>query len=156
MAMSQRDGVYMAICAVLGADHGVVTNESLTRGQKEQIHSIVIDGLAKGKIELKGERTIEWITKYVPGLVNNWVRKDTRLNGGSKYETKNPGIRQGSGDPQIKAMKALLSATTDPDQRATIQAAIDARQEEIKPKAKEIDINALPEHLRALAASLLQ
>ena len=85
----------------------------------------------------------------MPGLVNNWLRKDGRLNGGVKYTAKNPGSRSGSGDEAIRAMKTLLSVTTDASAKLEIQAAIEARQAELKPKV-EVNVAALPESLRHL------
>jgi hypothetical protein len=84
-------------------------------------------------------------------LVSNWQRKDTRLNGGDKYETKNPGSRTGSQDEQVKAMRNLLKTQTDPAIKAQIQKAIEERLAEIKPESKvEINVEALPEHFRHL------
>ena len=58
-------------------------------------------------IENQKYSTIEKMRSYASGLVNNWFRKDIRLNGGMKYEVKNPGSRQGAGDQQLKALKTL-------------------------------------------------
>ena len=66
-------------------------------------------------------------------MLSNWLRKDKRLNGNVQYVAKNPGSRAGSTDPQIKAMRVLLSTQEDPTKRAEIQAFIDKRLAEIKP-----------------------
>ena len=89
--------------------------------------------------------------KYVNGLLNNWIRKYKPFNNGVKYEIKNPGSRQGSGDEQVKEMRKLLKTITDTETRAQVQEAIDARLAEIKP-ASTVTINteAIPEHLRHL------
>ncbi len=151
-ALSQRAGVFAAIAAVLGRSsfpQAVV----LTDDQKEQVHAILVEEFVAGRIELKSAniRTREAIIKYVPGLVNNWVRKDPNLNGNQKYQPKNPGSRTGSGDEQLKNLKALLATlpSGDPNRKA-VEDAIQARSAELVPKLT-IQVNALPEHLRHLA-----
>ena len=83
------------------------------------------------------------------GLQSNWLRKDTRLNGGMKYTAKNPGSRAGSSDPSLKAMIALLSTLTDESERAEVQSYIDAKRAEIAAtkQAKVVDFSALPADL---------
>ena len=142
--MNQREAVYSAVVAVIGEVSGKV---ELTKEQKDEVHSLLLEQFSSGGVEIKGSRTPEYFKKYIPGLVNNWLRKDTRLNGGEKYAAKNPGSRTGSGDEQMKAMRALLSATTDASARAEIEAAIATRKEQLKPRV-EINAAALPESLR--------
>ncbi len=146
--MNQRDAVFAAVCSVLG---GVPQGQVELKGeQKKAVHEAVVVGFLTGQIELKGDRSPEWIAKYVPGLVNNWVRKDKRLNGNTEYVAKNPGSRSGAGDEMLKNLRALLAVNPDPKARKEIQSAIDKRMEELKPKLS-IDINNLPEHLRQFA-----
>ena len=148
--MNQKTGVFMAICAVLGTDKftGPVKLES---GQKEEVFKKLQQQFEAGEIEFAGEdRTPEKLKKYIPGLVNNWLRKDERLNGGGKYQPKNPGSRTGSGDETIKNMKLLLQNVDDPEAKRTIQEEIEKRKAELKPR-QEINVDALPEHLRKYA-----
>ena len=148
--MNQRNAVFAAVCAVLSQD-SFSEPVTLSKDQKTQVYSLLQAQFESGQIELRGDHDSTWIKQYVPGLVNNWLRKDARLNGDTKYQAKNPGIRQGSGDQQLKAMKALLSVTTNEVDKATIQSAIEARKSELAAaKAKPIDIEALPESLRHL------
>ena len=144
---SQREAVFTAVTSVVGEIHGGAV--SLSDKQKEQVHALVFAAFKTGTVELKGTRTDEWLRKYIPGLVNNWVRKDRNLNGDMKYTAKHPGIRAGSGDEQMKAMKALLSSTTDPAARSQIEAEISRRKAELKP-AVVINAAALPASLRHL------
>ena len=91
------------------------------------------------------------LKSYVGGLVNNWMRKDKRLNGGETYITKNPGSRAGNADALIKNLKLLRSTMSDTDKIAEIDADIESRQAEIKvEKAKdvEIDMDQIPAELR--------
>ena len=70
------------------------------------------------------------------------------------YIAKNPGSRVGSSDPQIKALRALLSTKTEPNEIAEIQSFIDKRLAEIKPvrtaAKKQINVADLPAELQYL------
>ena len=110
---------------------------------------ILFEGFRSGSIELDREYDDSGLKAYVSGLQSNWLRKDKRLNGNVQYVAKNPGSRAGVADPQIKAMRLLLSTKTDTSERAEIQAFIDKRLAEIKPaKSVEIDFSALPAELQ--------
>ena len=145
--MNQRDGVFTAVSEVVGELNGAI---SLSKDQKKLVYAIVFAAFKSGQIEHKSLPTDAELTKYIPGLVNNWTRKDSRLNGGGKYVSQHPGTRVGSGDEALKAMRSLLKATTDKDAVAQIQSAINQRVAELKPK-RVINLTALPEALRHLA-----
>jgi hypothetical protein len=145
--MNQKEAVYQAVTNVCGEVDGAYTP---TKEQRAQVNQILFEGFRAGKIELDREYTDSELKAYVSGLQSNWLRKDKRLNGNITYVAKNPGSRQGSGDPALKAMKALLSTLTPntPDYME-VQAEIDKRQSEIQAsKVKTIDMSALPEHLK--------
>ncbi len=150
MSMTQKEAVFQAVTNVMGEQDGAYTP---TKEQRAQVNNILFEGFRSGGITYDGELPAESELKaYVSGLQSNWLRKDKRLNGGVTYVAKNPGSRTGSTDPQVKAMRLLLSTKSDPGERAEIQAFIDKRVAEIKPAkaAAEIDVNALPEELRHL------
>lgn len=143
--MNQREGVFMAVETVVGEVTGKV---ELNDAQKDQVYAILAQAFKNGDIDYKGGCPDDVkLKKYIPGLVNNWLRKDPALNGNTKYVAKNPGSRAGSGDESLKNMKVLLSMTTDPEHRAAITAEIEARQAELKPKLI-VNIEALPPALR--------
>jgi hypothetical protein len=143
--MTQGEAVYNAVVEVLGEKP--TGKVELTDAQLAQVEQRVFLSFKTGETVHSKNPSDEALNKYIPGLVNNWLRKDLRLNGGSPYQAKNPGSRSGSGDEAIKAMKTLLSMTTDIDAREAIQTEIDKRLAEIKPKA-QLDIEKLPESLR--------
>lgn len=152
--MTQGDVVFQAVVAVFGTDgkltEAVPETKAWTEAQKREVHDRVFMAFKTGvTVKSSGGTDDASLLKYIPGLVNNWVRKDLRLNGGVKYTAKNPGSRSGGGDEMIKNMKILLGATTDPEARLAIQAEIDKRMEELKPKVT-INVDALPEALRHL------
>lgn len=145
--ITQGEAVFQAVTQVMGKVDG---KYEPTKQQLSEIHEIVVTMFLTGVVNKNSGGTDEAaIRKYVPGLTNNWLRKDKRLNGGGTYVPKNPGSRSGSGDESIKAMRTLLSITTDAAAKAEIQAAIEARQAELKPKV-EVNEALIPESLRHL------
>ncbi len=118
------------------------------------------NGFTEGEIELKDESKAKmseddkWLGKYVSGLVNNWMRKDKRFNGGVQYVAKNPGSRAGSGDGVLKELRKLEKIhAEEPDTLAEIKKYIVERQDEIradKTKAIEVDLSKIPAGLRSL------
>jgi hypothetical protein len=157
---TQGNAVFAAVCAVLGKSEeqlkGVKVLDTITKEQRQQVHAHIIEQFMAGDVALDEpegpgtKRNREWLSKYVGGLTNNWLRKDPRLNGGGKYVAKNPGSRTGAGDEQLQMMQALLKVTTDSKDRRDIEAAIAARKQELAPKPVTIDPNKLPEALRHL------
>lgn len=148
--VKQKDAVFNAVCTVKGASEFTSAVE-LSKEERASVQSSLIAGFQAGNITYQGDATDSTkLSSYVSGLVSNWLRKDKRLNGNVAYVAKNPGTRTGAGDESLKAMRTLLSATADEDARAEIQAEIDKRVSELKPK-KVINVAALPESLRHLA-----
>lgn len=145
--MSQKEAVFAAVTNVCGAQDGAYAP---TKEERAQVNAILFTGFQEGTIEYSKELPSDSDLKgFVSGLQSNWLRKDKRLNGGVQYAAKNPGSRAGSTDPQIKAMRVLLSTQEDPTKRTEIESFISKRLAEIKPsKTVEIDVDALPEALR--------
>jgi hypothetical protein len=159
--MKQNDAVFSAVQSVTG-ETSFSNAVSLSKDEFTQVVEHVTDGIASGEVDFSDEAKAKYdsrdkIRKYVVGMVKNHLRKDKRLNGGTKYEAKNPGSRTGSGDEQLKNLKALLSTLTDADDKAIVQGEIDARQAQLraakaKNTQKEINWDLIPEHLRSLAS----
>lgn len=153
---NQKNAVYMAVIAVITEagikfDEGMNVATVMTKELRAQVNGILVEGFKAGKIELDREFTDSELKQYVSGLQSNWLRKDKRLNGGTQYVAKNPGSRAGSGDPQLKAMRALISTLTDPSEKAEVQAHIDARVSELQSEKQKVtvDFSALPADLAA-------
>ena len=147
MAITQGEAVFQAVRAEFPQGKVPSTTE-WTSEQKERVHDMVLQMFLTGIVDKKSGGSDEAaLRKYIPGLVNNWVRKDLRLNGGSKYEPKNPGSRTSSGDETLKNLKLMLTMVTDPDARVAVQQEIDKRIAELKPTAT-VDVSKIPEHLR--------
>jgi len=156
--MKQNDAVFSAVCSVLGEEsfNGAV---KLSKDQTSEVVESVTNGIYNGEVDFSDSAKEKYsdrasIRKYVIGMVNNHLRKDKRLNGGTKYEAKNPGSRAGSGDPVLKSLKALLALCETSAQKDEVTKEIDARLATLnKAKAKVVEINwdLIPEHLRSLA-----
>jgi hypothetical protein len=156
--ISQKECVYLAVCEVIGVD-GFNGKAELSKEQLSKVHGIVTDVMSDGGAELSAEAKAKYCTRellltYVKGMVNNWLRKDTRLNGGSKYVTKNPGSRSGSKDPQLSELYKLKSLVAHDDESvAKVESAIKLRLEQIAAeKAPKVEINAdlIPDELKDL------
>lgn len=147
--ISQKEAVFQAVKNVCGEQDGAYTP---SKEQRAQVNGILFEGFRKGTIELDREFSDTDLKSYVSGLQSNWLRKDKRLNGGVAYVAKNPGSRAGSGDPQLKALRALMTTDISATERAEVQSYIDARIMEInatKAKKVTVDFSALPADLAA-------
>ena len=147
--MSQKEAVFVAVSNVTGfTGEGTVI---ISKEQRGQVNAILFESFRAGNIELDREYTDSDLKSYVSGLQSNWLRKDKRLNGGTQYVAKNPGSRAGSADPQLKAMRALMSTLTTDAEKSEVQGYIDARISEIATtkQAKTVDFSALPADLQA-------
>ena len=125
------------------------------------VRQIMVESFLADAVELspnhQGDK--DYIVSYVPSLITNHLNKDVRLNGGIKHETKNPGSRFGSGDDQLKSLKALKASLTQSGasekEIAEIDGYIQTRTNELKAakpaKAKTIRVNYedLPAELQA-------
>ena len=161
--ISQKQAVKNAVLSIfpnyeLGGE--TVLSSLLNSDNKKEIKQMVFEAFKAGEVSFSAEAQAKYgsddakLLKYVGGMVDNWVRKDPEFNNGQKYITKNPGSRAGSSDDQIKALRALKKTTTDTTVLAEIDEAISTRLAEIKPtKTVEINVEALPEHLKHLAPS---
>jgi hypothetical protein len=150
---TQKECVFGAIVQLFGFDGGVFKP---TKEQLKEIYELVTDDLAAGNAAFSDDAKAKYSTRdlirkeYVPGMVSNWIRKDLRLNGGEKYETKNPGSRAGQGDEQLKNLKALKAQ--HPEHAAEIDVEIEKRVAELglaKKKQVVVDYDLIPEELRS-------
>ena len=154
--MKQKDAVYNAIMTVL-TESGVTYEGGdvapfMTKERRAQVNAILFQGFRSGSIDLDREFNDTELKAYVSGLQSNWIRKDKRLNGGVQYVAKNPGSRTGVGDPQLKALRALLKTQVDPNKIKEIHEYIERRTAEInatKAKTVEVNVDDLPIELRA-------
>lgn len=143
---------------------GSDVKEISTKADKHAIAAKIAEMIIEGTVELSdgarakyGESVEVLTSKYVVGMVTNWFNKSTQLNGGVKYQAKNPGSRAGNGDVQIKEMRVLrkqLAELGNEEGVARVDAAIAERLAELNATTTtKVEINAdnLPEFLRDLA-----
>ena len=159
--MNQRTATVNTILSVLKdrdveyeLNGEVPISEVLNDKDKADVRTILFEAFRTGKVTFKPEFQVKVdddtkLRTYVSGLVNNWIKKAKEFNGDTAYVPKNPGSRAGQGDEQIRELKKLLKENQDdPEVKAEIQEAIDARLTEIKPEAAPVDTTKIPEHLR--------
>ena len=160
--MKQREAVYSAIAEFYDFVEGEPV--SLTKEQRTNVIDSVTEGLANGTVDFSDEAKTKYNTSalirvYVSGLVNNWLRKDPRLNGSQKYEPKNPGSRSNNADDQLKARRILrkqLVVSNETDKVAEVDAAIATRLSELKQakkptaKVEDVDLSSVPDDLKEM------
>jgi hypothetical protein len=162
--MKQVDAVYAATHSVLkekgiNFEDGMNVADVMTDSIRQTVILMLCEGFQAGKIDFASSESNRMklanpnlLKSYVNGLVNNWYRKDPRFNGNTKYEAKNPGSRQGSGDEQLKALKALktkLLAEGEADNAAVVDGYIAKRIAELEAaKIKVVNMDAIPEELK--------
>ncbi len=164
--LSQREGVFNAVTNVMTEANKTIDGAvTLTKEERAEVIEIVAVGIHEGEIAFSDEARTKYDTfdkikkEYVPGLVNNWLRKDPNLNGGTKYIAKNPGSRAGAKDDyltNLRNLKKQLEASgiaEDDEQMDAVNTAITARLNELKiAKVKTIMVNTdlLPDNLKGL------
>lgn len=146
--MSQKEAVFAAFTNVMGTQEGKYVP---SKSQRASVIDVLCAGFKAETVELGTAYTTDSeLREYTSSLISNWLRKDTRLNGGVKYAAKNPGSRAGQADPELKALRALMTQAhiTDED-KTEIQGYIDARVAAISTvkSAKVVDFASLPAEL---------
>ena len=165
MKVKQKEGVYSAVVAFAQENDIDFADGQSFEPSKEQrlaIVGMVTAAMEAGEIELSEAaqakyNTTEKLHGYCNGLTSNWLRKDTRLNGGEKYEIKNPGSRAGSGDKVITELRKLKKTLTQGTaEMEAVENEINSRLATIQTaRAKKVEINAelIPEELKHLVSS---
>lgn len=161
MSFSQKEAVYAAVKAYLD-DKGIAHDDgqlvTLDKEGRKTVIEMISQAAMSGNMAFSTDAkakydTIEKVRDYSNGLLSNWLRKDTRLNGGSPYAAKNPGSRAGQGDATVKALRALKTQLADKTQIEVVDAELQKRLGELrasKTKQVQIDISKLPESVRNL------
>lgn len=147
MKLSQKEAVYNAVTSGQELTEGQPV--TLSKAERTEVIEVLVKGFEADQIELSSKQ--EDLKKYVSGLLNNWLRKDKRLNGGVQYVSKNPGSRTGSQDPVIKNLRMLAKTEgLSAEQLTNISAEIATRIEAIKPKKEvQVDMDAIPADIKA-------
>jgi hypothetical protein len=156
--ITQKQAVTNAVLSVFPdyeMNGETILSDILTRESKVEIRAILFAGFKAGGITFENRALLAddaYVSKYVTGLLDNWIRKNPEFNNGAKYETKNPGSRSGSQDETIKALRNLMKCV-EGETKAEVQKAINERMAEIKPESTvTINVDALPAHLRHLVS----
>ena len=162
MSTSQKQAVVNTILSVLkerGVDYEmkgeVKMSDIFTKDDRNKVRDIITAGFIAGSIDISENAHAKHVENgfitYTNGLIKNWVKKNPDFNCGEKYTPKNPGSRAGQGDETVRALRSLLKTALDDEMRDEVNQALKNRLEEISPKNTiEINVDALPDHLRHL------
>jgi hypothetical protein len=159
MGMKQSQAVLLYVKAIMGNTFqpGTPIKSYITDKQTDEVVDAVTQSIKDFETDFSEDARAKHnddkkLRKYVSGMVDNWFRKGKELNGGVKYEAKNPGSRAGNSNPEIKASKQLVAkliAEGRADDAAKVQEYIDAELAKLaEAKAPTVDAEKLPEHLR--------
>jgi hypothetical protein len=168
--MKQGTAVFESVMSVLNS-RGVADQISaetpakvlLTDEEKAFIREQLVSGFEAGEIGMSEAAKAKYLdgdgnlNSYVSGLLNNWLNKDPKLNGGVKYVAKNPGSRAGQSDKKLSELKKLMKIVEvqNPSAIPAVQAKIDERLQEIaaeKTKTITVNLDLIPEELRDLVS----
>ncbi len=156
--MNQKDGVFKAICEVLG-ETSFNERVSLTSEQRSKVLEFVSFAIMDGQVEMKAESRAKHNTEdkmrvYTRGLITNWLNKDKRLNGNVDHKAKNPGSRAGQKIPEVIELRKLLKQQQgNPEVCAAIEAKIAEFIAANKPEKAVIDWDLIPEEFRSKKSS---
>lgn len=155
--MRQVEAVINAVMVVKPdfKQHSDKGNEIIIDDIRKQVCKIVIEGILNGEIDYNKDHTnVKDVKDYVPGMVSNWLRRNKVLNGDVNAKAQKPGSRLGVGDDELKALRDLRKTQIEPEILTEIDKYIKQRLSVLKKekqsvKQADINLNALPEHLRS-------
>ena len=147
--VSQKEAVFNAIVNVFNNNNVTFVSGSsnalslMTASMRSEVNQILVDGLTNGTVALsKSGMSSSEIRAYASGLQSNWLRKDSRLNGGTASSVSVSSSRSATvkstrslskieKDTQIKSLRSLLKIKTDPSEIAEIESFINKRINEL-------------------------
>ena len=115
---SQRDAVYDAVVRFLTARNESVGGRKIELSTEERlsVNKTLARSLHEGEYVFNTKDkydTLEKVEGYSIRLLSNWLRRDTRLNGGVKHVIKNVGSRAHAKDAVVKKLKSLRRKLSD-------------------------------------------
>ena len=147
MTITQKESVFQSY------------QEGVSQGLSGQdLKSFVVekikDGLMSGEVEYKNDRTDEKsVINYSRALYSNWMKKDPRLNGGTKYvpqTTRGPRTTDESLKSLESSLKSLKVHNADPDLISRVENAIETRRNELQLQKSQSKVQSLEETMSTL------
>lgn len=153
MQVNQKDAVFNTVSQVTTVSESEPT--VLTKDERATCLAMLTESLQAGEVIVSAAKQAKMTEpkdykEYAGNILNNWLRKDLRLNGNKPYQAKNPGSRAGAGDEQLRELKKLKSSLSDPEQIALVEQAITERLAELKAesnkaKVQEVNFDLIPQ-----------
>lgn len=147
--IKQKEAVFAAFA--LGREQGL-QDAQLINFAVEQVRS----GIAGGDVGYEKDRSNEkQVASYSKALVSNWLKKDPRLNGGTKYV---PATKRG---PQIKDetlkaltenLKSLKAHNADMTIIQRVEKAVEDRRAQVAAAKSASKVQTMEETLASLEA----
>lgn len=81
--LSQKDAVYKYVTEALGAvqlSEGQKLKDLVTKEVRKTVRQRLGSGIKSGEIKLSKQFDDSKLKKYCSGLINNWLKKDSRFN----------------------------------------------------------------------------
>lgn len=159
--LKQKEAVVNAVISVLGEDFTsgtTIVTDIITKEQKSEIRKIVFEGIMNGEVGFNGSlEDDKAVARYVNSMVDNHFRRAKELNGGKTYKPSSTGTRR---DPQLKELNKLLRRFPEgTEEHSQVLEHISTRNtqlDEMRAQKRsastigEINVDALPQHLRSL------
>ncbi len=149
MSFNQKEGVYSAVCSILGESH-FDERVNLSSEQRASVLDIVTGSLLDESISMTDKARVKHDTEvkmrtYAQGLLTNWINKDKRLNGWIDYKAKNPGSKRGQKIPEVIELRKLLKQqANNPEVCTAIEAKIAEFIEAAKPAEAPVNQDLVP------------
>ena len=151
--MNQREATFNAISKVTT----IVNPMTLSDVHRKEVLTHLVAAFMSGQVDLNSGKEEKMsnpnkMKSYCIGLLNDFLRKDKRVNGGEKYEAKNPGSRSGNTDETVRELRKLKkSLGTDTSKTEIIDQEIEkCLAETVKAKAPKIDYSKIPANIMGL------
>jgi len=148
MAIKQKDAVYAAFAAAQGQG---LEGEAAKDFAVEQVKA----GLMTGEISHSTGFTDEAKAKsYAKALISNWLKKDDRLNGGTKYvpsKRRGPQVKDETLKKLLESLKSLKAHDADAELIAKVEAMAQKRREEVQAAKAQSKVQSIEDTMKALA-----
>jgi len=134
---SQRDAVYDAVVLFLASRNESINGRKVELSTEERVavNQTLAKSLHDGEYIFNAKDkydSLEKVEGYSIRLLSNWLRRDTRLNGGVKHVIKNVGSRLHAKDTIVKKLRSLRRKLSDLREIEIVDAEISNRVRALK------------------------
>jgi hypothetical protein len=135
--MSQSAAVVSFVKQVLGDrfQSGADARTIITKEDRKVVINMLVAGFLTSTIEMSADAKAKYseeskLRTYASGLTTNWLNKSKELNGGTKYEAKNPGVRSCAASSRLKV---VIRAASTSSSKLTVPQCLKLRRRRLRP-----------------------